>query len=137
MPSNVYSFSSEMSESRLPYPTIVRETDDLGRAISEEYIIPDCDRQKVLEMLCPYIEKPKLEERFLDLHENKHFIAKDYKVVREYGRNWLVSPYYYSSGGTIIDWWSEDEDDEPENDSELAEFDLDELNSSDVDVSNN
>lgn len=39
-------------------------------------------------------------------------MAPEFKVVREGGRNYLVSPYYYESGGTMIDWMPADFGDE-------------------------
>jgi hypothetical protein len=90
---------------RLPYPTVPRKHSGNPAIKSAEYIIPQADKEKILKEMCPFREVPKMSARLLDIEENKHFVVKDFKVVREFGRDWLVSPYYYSSGGTVIDWW--------------------------------
>ncbi|CAN0536818.1 unnamed protein product, partial [Laminaria digitata] len=75
-----------------------------GRVISEEFIIPDDQKQTFLEENYPFAEVPKLSERRYDLHAGKNFVVRDYKFVREEGSNYIVSPYYYEGGGTVIDW---------------------------------
>ena len=45
----------------------------------------------------------------MDIHENRAFRVRDYKVVKDAQGLWLVSPYYFSSGGTVIDWVPADE----------------------------
>lgn len=109
-------------EPRLPYltkPLIIN-----GREI-EEYIIPEDDKGIVLEKMCLW-ELPDLDEQRFDLHSGKLFTVRDFRVTRENGRNWLVSPYYEEGGGTVIDWmppeWAEpDEDDVFEEDEEFDE----------------
>lgn len=88
----------------LKFSLEVRERDDRGRPISEEYVIPMNARNAVLELLYPFVERPGLQDVLFDIHEGKKFLVADFKVVRENGMNYLVSPYYYSSGGTVIDW---------------------------------
>ncbi|MDB6094482.1 MAG: hypothetical protein JWM32_2044 [Verrucomicrobia bacterium] len=88
----------------LPFPRITIETDPKGKPSSEEYVIPPEHKAEVLALLYPFVGCPKLTARKLDIHENKKFVIRDFKVVRERGANLLVSPYYYNSGGTVIDW---------------------------------
>lgn len=95
----------------LPFPRITREADGLGRPTSEEYEIPADAKPKVLRQLYPFAGCPDVDEVVFDLHEEKRFRVGDFKVVREHGRNLLVSPYYYSTGGTVIDWFPEEDDD--------------------------
>jgi len=71
---------------------------------AQEYVIPDAEREAVLRQLYPFYPCPGLQELRYDLHEEKHFRVADYKVIRENGRNFLVSPYYPRSGGMVIDW---------------------------------
>jgi hypothetical protein len=100
----------------LPYPMVVRERDKDGWVISEEYLIPESDKQAVLEQHYPFVGVPSLDDELYDLHADKTFRVRDYKLVRENGMNLLVSPYYYESGGSVIDWmpldFMQDEDDE-------------------------
>ena len=71
---------------------------------AQEYVIPDTMRSAVLQSLYPFFPCPGLQEIRYDLHEEKNFRVADYKVIRENGRNYLVSPYYAHSGGMVIDW---------------------------------
>ena len=87
----------------LPFPRHVRVTDAQGR-VSEEYDIPHNAKKKVLQEMYLFQDCPDLNDTLFDLHEGKKFKVVDFKVVREGGRNYLVSPYYYKSGGTVIDW---------------------------------
>jgi hypothetical protein len=87
----------------LPFPRHVRVTDERGR-VSEEYDIPLNAKKKVLREMYLFADCPKLTDTLYDLHADKKFTVVDFKVVREGGRNYLVSPYYYESGGTLIDW---------------------------------
>jgi len=70
-----------------------------------EYVIPDEDKQKVLEKMYPFEDCPTLEEKMHDGHEKKDFVVKDFKVIREDGDDFLASPYFFSSGGTVDDWF--------------------------------
>ena len=71
---------------------------------AQEYVIPEADKEEVLRNLYPFMECPALTDMRFDLHESAFFQVKDYRVIREMGRNFLVSPYYPSSGGMVIDW---------------------------------
>lgn len=116
----------------LPYPLEARARDKDGWGVSEEYLIPADERQKVLLEHYPFAEPPSLDDEVLDLHADKNFFVRDYKLVREDGHNLLVSPYYYESGGSVIDWvpldaWHDDDDQEDELDEEtkaMIEHDL-------------
>lgn len=85
----------------LPFPTIPHQC--WGETI-EEYVIPDNRRAEVLDLLYPFYPVPGLDETWMDIHENRPFRIRDYKVVKERGHLWLVSPHYFSSGGSVIDW---------------------------------
>ena len=89
----------------LPFPT--RPLKVQGGVI-EEYIIPDKYREDVLRLLYPFIPVPSLDDEMTDIHEDKTFLVKDYRVVREGNMDMLVSPYYPISGGSVIDWVSDD-----------------------------
>jgi hypothetical protein len=94
----MYSFPGE--EEKLTYPLVSHKK---GRN-SEEYAIPDSDKEAVLKKMYPFEDIPTLDEQLFDLHQGRLFVVKDFRVVREDGKNYLVSPYYYESGGTVIDW---------------------------------
>lgn len=94
---------------RLPYPT--RQLKVFGGTI-EEYIIPEDKKQEVLNQLYLFDPVPSLDEQRFDLHEGKIFTVRDFRVVREGGKNFLVSPYYPNSGGSVIDWMPADWADE-------------------------
>jgi len=70
----------------------------------EKYIIPEEDKQKVLDILYPFFEIPSLDEKRVDVHTGKAFKIKDFIVTREGNGNFLVSPYYAEAGGTVLDW---------------------------------
>jgi hypothetical protein len=101
-------------EEKLPYLTHPLFFPD-GSSV-EEFIIPDEDRQLVLEQLYPFSPVPLLTDRMIDIHTDKVFEVKDFKVTWEYGMNYLVSPYYTEGGGTVIDWMDEDQAAEDESD---------------------
>ena len=90
----------------LPYPT--RPLFFPNGECVEEFIIPEEDREIVLEQLYPFSPVPKLTDVMYDLHADKTFVVKDFRVTWEHGMNYLVSPYYPESGGTVIDWVDED-----------------------------
>ena len=102
----------------LPYPLLKHHTRWPGVPLSEEYLIPPEDKQKLLEQLYPFVGTPSLEDTLLDIHENREFVVRDFKVVREGGMNMLVSPYYYNSGGSVIDWVPPDDEEDWEEDEE-------------------
>lgn len=117
-------------EERLPYPTRPLYFPN-GQSV-EEFIIPEEDKEIVLEQLYPFSPISKLTDEVEDLHANKKFIVKDFRVTWEHGMNYLVSPYYPESGGTVIDWidennWVNDEDFD-ESDFDDDDFDLTESN---------
>ena len=115
-------------DERLPYKT--RSMYFPNGASVEEFIIPDEDRELVLEQIYPFSPIPKLTDIMYDIHADKTFMVKEFRVTWEHGMNFLVSPYYPESGGTVIDWWDEnwnetldeeledDQDDEFDNDSQ-------------------
>ncbi len=91
----------------LPFPT--RSIIVPGGYV-DEYIIPADKRQEVLKKLYPFVPVPSLDDTLLDIHEEKTFKVRDFRVLRGVDMDWLVSPYYYNSGGTVIDWVEPDED---------------------------
>lgn len=74
----------------------------------EEYLIPDEDKEALLERLYPFEPIPGLDETMYDLHEEKTFVVAEFRVVRDGGMNMLVSPYFFESGGSVIDWMPPD-----------------------------
>lgn len=118
-------------DEKLPYAT--RPMYFPNGASVEEFIIPEEDKEIVLEQLYPFSPVPKLTDVLYDLHADKTFVVKDFRVTWEHGMNYLVSPYYPESGGTVIDWmdensWVDDEDDDEEDvddDFDLTESDDD------------
>jgi|SRR4030095_3041013 hypothetical protein len=115
-------------DEKLPYPTQPMYFPD-GSSV-EEFIIPEEDKEIVLEQLYPFSPIPKLTDEMYDLHADKMFIVKDFRVTWEHGMNYLVSPYYPESGGTVIDWMDEESwvDDEFDEENE----DLDDFNNIDA-----
>ena len=109
-------------DEKLPYQT--RPLFFSNGASVDEFIIPDEDRELVLEQLNPFSPIPKLTDVIYDLHADKTFVVRDFRVTWEHGMNYLVSPYYPESGGTVIDWVDEDWGNE-ESDTEDFEDDLD------------
>ena len=86
----------------LDYPT---ETLKMSNGCEvERYLIPEEDKQKVLDALYPFTEPPALDADMLDLHTQRTFKVRDYIVTREGNGNFLVSPYYAEAGGTVLDW---------------------------------
>lgn len=90
---------------RLPFPT--RPLKVQGGTV-EEYIIPENKKMEVLRQLYIYKDLPSLDDEMIDIHEDKAFKVREFRVTREDGMNWLVSPYYPNSGGTVIDWVCEE-----------------------------
>lgn len=88
-------------EPRLPFPTKPLVIN--GTKI-EEYIIPDEKKAEVLKQLYIFKPVPKLDEERLDLHTGKEFRVREFRVTRERGRNWLLSPFVEEGGGSVIDW---------------------------------
>ena len=85
----------------LPYPT--RKIMISGEEI-EEYIIPESDKEDVLDLLYPFEPVPSLDDSFLDLHEDRRFKVRDFRVIQGIGMPFLMSPYWERSGGSVIDW---------------------------------
>lgn len=119
-----------MPEERLPYPTRPLYFPD--GSFVEEFIIPDEDRELVLAQLYPFSPVPKLTDRMIDIHVDREFIVKDFRVTWEHGMNDLVSPYYLEGGGTVIDWWDEsaatiiDEEEWDEDEDSLDDLEMNE-----------
>lgn len=90
---------------RLSFPT---RTIGAGTAAIEEYIIPEEHKDRVLEDLYPFEPLPKLTDMMFDLHEEKPFQVREFRVVRGNAMDYLVSPYFYNSGGTVVDWMPPD-----------------------------
>jgi hypothetical protein len=86
---------------RLPYPTRFLFVNGIQ---VEEYIIPDSRRADVLKDLYIFHPVPALHEERFDLHAGKKFKVRDFRVTREAGHNFLVSPYYENGGSTVIGW---------------------------------
>ncbi|MFA6724995.1 MAG: hypothetical protein WCS95_10010 [Lentisphaeria bacterium] len=76
-----------------------------------EYVIPDSAKGDLLKKLYPFFPVPDIDAMMFDLHEDRLFRVRDFKVIREDGRNYLVSPYYARSGGMVIDWLKEEDAD--------------------------
>ena len=87
-----------------PFPSEPRRHDKRGQVASEEFIIPESEKQAYLDANSPFVDVPRLNERLYDIHAGKTFLVRDFKVVRVRGMNFICSPYYFESGGTIIDW---------------------------------
>ena len=123
-------------DEKLPYPT--RPMFFPNGASVEEFIIPEEDKEIVLEQLYPFSPIPKLMDVVYDLHADKTFTVREFRVTWEHGMNYLVSPYYPESGGTVIDWmdensWVEDDEyDEDEFDDDEEEIDFDESKDDDL-----
>lgn len=92
-------------ESPLPFPL---KPLIINGVLVEEYEIPDDQKEAVLKDLYLGEPIPSMEEKRFDLHSGKLFTVRDFRVTRENGRNWLVSPYYEEGGGTVIDWMPPD-----------------------------
>ena len=89
-------------QERLDYPT---ETLKMSNGCEvERYLIPEEDKQKVLDAIYPFNGTPSLDAVMLDLHTRKTFKVQDYNVTREGNGNFLVTPYYAEAGGTVLDW---------------------------------
>lgn len=86
----------------LPYP--LRPLKMAYGPDAMEYVIPQQEKTKVLREIYPFIPCPEITEERFDLHEQKSFCIKDFRVIRESNRNFLVSPYYPRSGGMVVDW---------------------------------
>ena len=130
---NEFSSDNRTLDERLPYPTKPMVFQD-GTSV-EEFIIPEEDKELVLEQLYPFSPIPKLTDTVYDLHADKTFIVREFRVTWEHGMNYLVSPYYPESGGTVIDWMDENSsaDDEDQGDDFDDDFDDEDFDFSDSD----
>ena len=90
----------------LPFP--MRELPMRHGPTAMEYDIPDEAKEDVLKEVYPFEQCPGLTERRFDIHEEKFFQVSEFKVIRQFGRNLLVSPYYPLSGGMAVDWMNDD-----------------------------
>ena len=93
-------------QERLDYPT---EPLKMANGCEvERYIIPEEDRQKVLDALYPFNDQPGLDDERLDIHTSRLFKVRDFIVTREGNGNFLVTPFYAEAGGTVLDWMMPD-----------------------------
>ncbi|HSA95801.1 MAG TPA: hypothetical protein VLJ16_07110 [Acidobacteriota bacterium] len=90
---------------RLAYPT---RTVGAGTGAIEEYIIPEEEKARVLDVLYPFEPVPRLTDLMFDLHEEKPFRVGEFRVLRGKSMDYLVSPYFFASGGTVMDWMPPD-----------------------------
>ncbi|MBO4527448.1 MAG: hypothetical protein IKS92_08620 [Victivallales bacterium] len=86
----------------LDYPTHLLALSD--GTFTKEYEIPEEDREKVFRKLYLFDSPPSMDTDMMDIHEGKKFKVKDFRVIREDGGNFIVSPFYPASGGTLLDW---------------------------------
>ena len=93
-------------QERLDYPTEIMKMAN-GCEV-ERYIIPEEDRQKVLDALYPFNDQPGLDDEWLDIHTSRLFKVRDFIVTREGNGNFLVTPFYAEAGGTVLDWMMPD-----------------------------
>ncbi len=96
----------EIHETPLPYPT--ETLVDARGETYESYQILMQDKANILKEYYAFTPVPKMDDELLDIHENKIFTVRDFLIIREKGRNYLVSPYYPKSYGTVLDWVSTD-----------------------------
>jgi hypothetical protein len=93
------------SQPRLGYPS--RMVPFRGSMV-EEYVIPDEDRDLLLDQLYPFEPVPALDDRMYDLHAEKRFAVREFRVIRHTRANLLVSPFFFESGGPVVDWMPSD-----------------------------
>ena len=86
----------------LKYPTHLLAMSD--GTFTKEYEIPEEEREEVFQKLYLFDSPPSMDTVMLDIHEGKKFKVKDFRVIREDGGNFIVSPFYPVSGGTLLDW---------------------------------
>jgi hypothetical protein len=75
-------------------------------------LVPDDKRREVLKEMHPFVPLPPLDQEWIDIRTDKKFKVREFRVTREQGGNFLVSPYYEEGGGTVIDRRPLNEDDE-------------------------
>ena len=98
------------AQERLDYPT--EPLTMANGCMVERYVIPDEDRQKVLNALYPFCDAPSLDDELLDIHTNTSFKVRDYLAIREGDLNFLAAPRYAEAGGTVLDWVPLHDDDD-------------------------
>lgn len=86
----------------LPYP--LKEFTGSDGITYQEYDIPEEKRTEVLKQLYPMGTLPAMDTPFLDIHEMRLFVLKDFRVLRYKDSNLLASPYFDHSGGLFVDW---------------------------------
>ena len=86
----------------LNYPTHLLAMSD--GTFTKEYEIPAEEREEVFRQLYLFDTPPSMDTVMTDIHEGKKFKVKRFRVIREDGGNFIVSPYYPISGGTLLDW---------------------------------
>ena len=86
----------------LNFPTHLLAMSD--GTFTQEYEIPAEEREAVFQKLYLFDSPPPMEKYVMDIHEGKKFKVKRFRVIREDGGNFIVSPFYPISGGTLLDW---------------------------------
>ena len=87
---------------QFPYPLRTVESKIFGTVTV--YDIPECDKGKMLKLMYPFYPLPKMNGYYFDIHQNEKFKVSDFLIIRDGGKNYLVSPYYPESGGMAVDW---------------------------------
>ena len=86
----------------LPYPL---KTLEMAKGPAEQvYDIPEEDKDRVFEVIYPFVPCPDLDDEIFDLHEEKLFRFREAQIIRYRDRNLLVSPHYAHSGGMTVDF---------------------------------
>ena len=91
-----------MPDEVLPYPLKTMDSKMFGTVTY--YDIPKCDKGKILKLMYPFWPIPKMNEYYIDIHEDARFKVSDYMLIRDMDKNYLVSPFYPNSGGMAVDW---------------------------------
>ncbi|MBR0458066.1 MAG: hypothetical protein IJJ26_02400 [Victivallales bacterium] len=91
---------------QLPFP--LHDVPCADGTIQKEYVIPMECREEVLNQLCFLVPVPKMDDVMFDLHEQKLFTVRDFRVIRWHGTNILASPYFDHTGGMLVDWMEPD-----------------------------
>ena len=101
-PEKMLMFTVTGPQPRLPYP--LRKLETAWGKPEMEYVIPDGEKQEVLKRLYLFDGCPAFDAVMYDLHEQKMFNVRDFRVIRWNGANLLASPYFPNSGGMLVDW---------------------------------
>ena len=94
--------SFNLPSEQFPYPLRTIESKIFGTVTV--YDIPECDKGKMLKLMYPFCPLPKMNDYYYDIHQDANFRVSDYLIIRDGGKNYLVSPYYPESGGMAVDW---------------------------------